>query len=389
MMGNTRKIILSECPFDSSHKAPDAALFQMSNGAIGFKCLHNSCSHYTWKDLRLTYDPSAYERKFDISRTITPMRNTEHQPSEVKEVSGAKFLQMKDIKRVDRSKIVTIPTGIISLDNRIIGLNKGEVTLMSGSSGSGKSTFVNQMCLNAVNRGFNASVWSGELTASRMKHWMHLQAAGKQHTSQSKFSDNSYYVNQEIGEMIDRWLENKLFVYNNDYGNKFDQLLLDLEEHVRDKDISLVVLDNLMALDILMVEGDKYQQQTNMIITLNNLAKRLNIHLVLIAHPRKVVTFLRKNDISGTADLANAVDNIFIVHRINNDFVRSAADFYGTEIASRYFSFANVIEVCKNRDLGIQDEMFGVFFELESKRFLNDRYETTQYGWTEFLLKRM
>ena len=39
------KFVLHECPFDSNHKAPDAAIFQMLDGSFGFKCLHNSCSH--------------------------------------------------------------------------------------------------------------------------------------------------------------------------------------------------------------------------------------------------------------------------------------------------------------------------------------------------------
>lgn len=57
------KYILDECPFDSNHHAPDSAVFVQSNGAIGFKCLHNSCSNYKWKDLRLKFEPDAYTKK--------------------------------------------------------------------------------------------------------------------------------------------------------------------------------------------------------------------------------------------------------------------------------------------------------------------------------------
>lgn len=375
-----RKLILTECPFDKSHKAPDSSLFQLQNGAVGFKCLHNSCNHYTWKDVRAIYEPNAYSR-FDATRTTRP---SEYIVPEIKEI-GAKFLQMHEIKYVDRSQIVTMPTGFTSLDKRIIGLNKNEISLMSGSSGSGKSTLINQIALNAANKGFKISIWSGELTASRMKHWVHLQCAGRQYTLPSTFSENSFYIKESTAQLIDTWLKDRFFIYNNNYGNKFTQLLADIEAHVKEKKVDLVVLDNLMALDILMLEGDKNQQQTKMIIELVNMTKRLNIHLLLVAHPRKVVSFLRKNDISGSADLANAVDNVFIVHRVNNDFVKTSCEFYGTEEASKYYSFSNVIEVCKNRDLGIQDEMFGLFFEIESKRFLNERFESNQYGWVELL----
>lgn len=60
--GETMMYILDECPFDSNHKAPDAKIFQYSNGKIGFKCWHNSCSDKHWKDVRRLLEPDAYNR---------------------------------------------------------------------------------------------------------------------------------------------------------------------------------------------------------------------------------------------------------------------------------------------------------------------------------------
>jgi hypothetical protein len=45
------------CPFNSEHKAPDAAVFERTDGSIGFKCFHNSCSGQTWKDVRALFEP--------------------------------------------------------------------------------------------------------------------------------------------------------------------------------------------------------------------------------------------------------------------------------------------------------------------------------------------
>ena len=55
------KYVLEECPFNASHKAPDSMVIVQPSGAIGFKCLHNSCSQYTWHDLRLKFEPDAYD----------------------------------------------------------------------------------------------------------------------------------------------------------------------------------------------------------------------------------------------------------------------------------------------------------------------------------------
>jgi hypothetical protein len=47
-----RKWLLEECPFNAEHKAPDAAIFEGTDGRPGFKCLHDSCAGYHWKELR-------------------------------------------------------------------------------------------------------------------------------------------------------------------------------------------------------------------------------------------------------------------------------------------------------------------------------------------------
>jgi hypothetical protein len=49
--------VLDECPFDSNHKSPDACIIQGKSGALGFKCLHNSCRTNDWQALRRLKEP--------------------------------------------------------------------------------------------------------------------------------------------------------------------------------------------------------------------------------------------------------------------------------------------------------------------------------------------
>ena len=64
---------LSECPFDGAHKAPDSMIIQQASGALGFKCFHNSCQAYGWKELREKFDPhgnyDASQRKKKAKRS--------------------------------------------------------------------------------------------------------------------------------------------------------------------------------------------------------------------------------------------------------------------------------------------------------------------------------
>ena len=49
------------CPWNSDHKG-DAFIGQRSSGAIVAGCSHNSCSGKTWNDLRLIFEPDAYNK---------------------------------------------------------------------------------------------------------------------------------------------------------------------------------------------------------------------------------------------------------------------------------------------------------------------------------------
>jgi len=374
------------CLFDSSHKGKDACLFQLQNGAIGYKCLHNSCSNYKWQDVRRLFEPQAYDQKVNYKQTRETVKPT-IQPQQKIEEKGNKFIQLSEVKNVDRSTIVSIPSGLTELDRKIIGFNKGEVSIWSGKNASAKSTILNQICLNAINRNFKAIVFSGELTPLRLKNWTHLQAAGRQYTKPTEY-ENLYFVPFNIGEKIDTWLNDKYFIYNNKYGNEYSQLLIDVEAKVLENKVDIVLLDNIMALDFSTASNDKYLAQTKAILEIHKLAERLNIHIHIVAHPRKAVTFLRKDDISGTADLSNIVDNVFICHRVNNDFMRSAKEFFDLSVVTQYFNYSNVIEICKNRDLGAMDLLFGFHFEVESKRILNYDHENIVYGWQDIVEER-
>jgi hypothetical protein len=52
-----RKFVLEACPWDASHRAPDAAVFESGDGRLGFRCLHNSCRQLRWRDFRRIFEP--------------------------------------------------------------------------------------------------------------------------------------------------------------------------------------------------------------------------------------------------------------------------------------------------------------------------------------------
>lgn len=382
------KYVLDECPFNSSHRAPDSAVFKMRDGSFGFKCLHNSDSHYTFRDFRLHYDASAYDRKeqgeylfrqkYFGSRQVEPFT-----PVSETEDKGKKWMSMKDVKRVDIADLLSIPTGYDELDKKIIGLFAGELSVLSGLNASGKTSWLDCLALNVIEKGFKVGIWSGEMQDWRFQGWINQMAAGKNYVRKKAGFENFYYAPKEICDKIDTWTNEKIFLYNNAYGSRWEQLFSDVKELVENKGVQLIVLDNLAALCIDGYDSGTYGNQTKFILELKDFAKQKNIHVILVAHPRKQNDFLRKESISGTADLTNIADNVFLIHRVGNDFEKRAGEFFGKDKVQQYLSFSNVIEVAKNRQMGIVDHLVGMYYEVESRRLKNTIAEHIVYGWQQ------
>lgn len=387
---------LEHCLFNAQHKGKDAILFRHKNGAIAYFCYHNSCRNYTWRDVRLMYEPDAYSKKEygEFKQRQRYNGNYQHETYQIQKedtTKGKKWLSMSDIKNIDLSSMVTIPTGYIALDKKIMGLLLGDVTVLSGGSGAGKSSWLDCVILNVIQRGFKVAVWSGELQDFRFQSWINQIAAGKNHVRKKEGFDNFYYTPRMISDKINSWLDGKLFLYNNEYGNVFAQIFDDLKQCVDEFGVQLIVLDNLMALNIENYGGDKYSQQTKLINDIKEFAKKKNVHIILVCHPRKEVsnTLLRKESISGTADLTNMADQVLILHRVGDDFERRAKEFWGALKVQEMMKYSAVLEVVKNRSFGIVDFVVGMYYEQESRRLKNEVAEHIVYGWEDTEYKQI
>lgn len=378
------KYILDHCPFDESHKGKDAMIFKRRNGAIGFHCFHDSCQGKTWKDVRMLFEPDAYEKRemfrekqmFGHFNRIKPIAKRESTLAADEPV----FESAKYILGKPEPEETYIKTGIIKLDKAMIGLKKSAVTLMSGLRSSAKSTMLSQLVLNAVNDGNHVAVYSGELKDSNFMKWMFQQAAGRNHVERSKYNDK-FYTPDKYKKQIAEWLDGKFWLYNNAYGHEYNAVVERFEKEITEKKLDFLVLDNLMTFDIRALSPDKFDAQKEFVLSLVELAKRYNVHVLFVAHPRKAMGFLRLQDVSGTNDLVNAVDNAIIVHRKNKDFLRMSKEMFQWGDDAEAYKGTNVIEVAKDRDNGTQDLFIPLWFEPESRRLRNSESEYVRYGW--------
>lgn len=388
-----RKFVLDECPFNSAHTAPDSMLILQPDGRIGFKCLHNSCRGKTWRDVWMMLDPTMYDaataeedrrieagwKQHNANRTDIPyVEPVLGESDEPVFLTASMILDKPEVPRE------FIRTCIPAIDNSMMGLEKGCVSLLSGLRGGGKSTLLTGWMLNAIQDGQTVICYSGELTDRNFMRWLILQAAGKTYTVRSEKYKDYYTVPKKTEAEIAGWLGEKLWLYNNLYGNNFQRVYDHLLKQAEEKKADFIVVDNIMALDLSPADQNKYEAQTKFIFMLKKLAAITNSHVLFVAHPRKAVGFLRLDDVSGSGNIGNIVDNAFIIHRNNNDFKnKTKAEFRYPDTWEGYLG-SNAIEICKNRDMGMQDVFVPLWYEPQTKRLKSSFAENIVYGWDKF-----
>lgn len=392
MSDGTRKIILNECPFNSEHKAPDSAIFVMPSGAIAFTCFHSSCANYKWADVRRKYEPNYREDNYVFKPK--PAYNRDNWRPEKTEIikqtsdKGEKWRPISAIKTKKFNVDDYIPTGWEEFDNDAIGLKRGHVTILSGITGSGKTSLLTQLVVNWVDKGYRTLMWSGEMSGEETKDWFMRISAGKNFVHR-KGESKVFETNDICVPYIEKWAEDNFKLYNNRYGRKYGQISSDIKDEIEKQKADVVVLDNLMKMDIRELASKDLDQQTALMNSLIEMAETYHIHIILVAHPNKSNGILRRNSVAGSGNITNLAQNLILLHRVkmdkytfNRDFERDAEEFWGKGALEQWGRYSNIIEFDKYRATsGITGKIYGFYYEVGSGRFLNNRLEYKNYGW--------
>ncbi|MGA2878821.1 MAG: AAA family ATPase [Bryobacteraceae bacterium] len=120
------KWVLNRCPFNEEHAA-SAVITRGDDGAIGFKCQHNSCAGHHWRDVRALFEPQ--QGKAKPKRASGASRSPQQLPQ---------VLSVADILSLEVSKPSMLIENLLPAQG---------ATLMFGSSKSGKTLLACQILI--------------------------------------------------------------------------------------------------------------------------------------------------------------------------------------------------------------------------------------------------
>lgn len=299
--------------------------------------------------------------------------------SDAKDVPVKSVVDYSDINELDISQMDGVTTGIKPLDNELLKIFFGTLTVLSGRPGSGKTSIVDQAIARTIDDDKSVFLFSKEMPERMSANWFNTIIAGRRNMAEKTSGDGRkyYVVPYSTQKKMQSYYSKKLFIYRDDEPNDVDSVMKSAEECVRKFGCKLVVLDNLMMIDLNCAESDKNTAQTNFINFLIKFAAKFNIAIVLIAHPRKTQdtnSDIEMYDISGTSNIINLAMRSIGLRRVSKK--------EKSDPKSKWNKYDVVLTVIKDRLLGKADFQMGLWYDLTSRRFYTDYAEyDAKFAW--------
>ncbi len=310
--------LLDECPFDSSHRNGDSKIFAYTNGAVAFKCHHNSCSGYKWQDVRQKFEPGIYDKSATDERIeiayqdhkkkkrqakeseLIPMDGDEPKSSKPKKV----IRQLKTAEAL-MAKDIPDPEVYVGVGNELPLLVEG-TCILSAKPKLGKSWFALAMCLAVA----NGEDFVGYRTKQCSTLYLDLET--------SEAIQKKRLIKALKGKEVPKnfYLETETDAINSGFVEQIEAYLQ------QDPNIGLVVVDvfQIIRSPSKNIKETEYEHAYRDITPLNELAQRHHISIILVCHDRKTVDpddpF---SNILGSTGLQGAATQMIVMFRKRKD----------------------------------------------------------------------
>lgn len=273
------------------------------------------------------------------------------------------IIKLATVKFVDILSMELFKSRMSYLDQVLDGgFRFGQLAVLTGKRGQGKSTLGSMFACEALDQGYNCFFYSGELPNHVFRNWLDRQI-----TRKSKILPSDE-------DKLNRWYGERAFLYdssNFEEATEKKDILMAVEYSIIANNCKFILVDNLMtALDSDDTNMDVYQKQSQFVGKLAKLSKKYNVFILLIAHPRKNKGEITNDDVAGSSNITDRADLVLS---------------YGKAEKSDD-EFERMLEVKKNRlsgKLAEKDKAIRLFYDQDSKRVAinHECIRERIYGW--------
>ena len=294
---------LANCPFDPSHTDGDSKIFKYTNGAIAFKCHHNSCKGKVWQDVRELLEPGAYDNKDEETDRAIEEGWKKHKQYLV-------IQKTDDIEEVKKglpklSAISAYDLQQKEFDERYYAVQdmipEGE-TVIAAPPKTGKSWLMLDMCLKVAEG----------------KPFLGFETK-KSDTLYLALEDGDSFEQERLNIVLDGNVapKNFHFVFSNVMPMN-EGFLLQLEELLKQfPDVKIVVIDTLQFIKYRQSKSESaYETDYRTGRDLKEFAEKKDIAIVVVTHTTKMKYIDDDmSNVSGTNGVTGAADAVIVLNK--------------------------------------------------------------------------
>ena len=291
-------------------------------------------------------------------------------------VQNKRIKKLSEVQAKNMSEVPGINTGITQLDKLLGGFYYGQLIILTGERGLGKSTLGSQFIVNAIDQGVTTFCYSGELMDWMFQSWLDRQCAGRNYinTTKGPRGEDVHLIDAVALELIHKWYDEFCFIYDNSVVNSDEDenetILETIETAVKQYGCRMLMIDNLMTASADDLSSDLYRQQSAFVRRLAEMAKRYDVIILLIVHPRKRTGKTFDNDeVAGSSNITNLADVV-----MNYSLPKDDNDEHPDRI----------LQITKNRLNGRTNyDGIPLWYEEKSKRILEGiGIDNKEFGWS-------
>lgn len=333
------------------------------------------------EDYKDCKDANDILRKYGKDQIKTCINNAIPVPVEM-------VIDMSEVAEIDPFKVEKLKTGIKELDDKLHGgLTFGNVHVVGGKRGDGKSTFASQIIASALRQNYTCFMYSGELPNSNVRSWLDSQIAGTDNVVINYEADGTtpknWFLTNTTRDLIGKWYKGRCLLYDGDsiMTEEHEDLLETVEKVIQRNSARVILLDNLMTgLDLVTKQNtETYEKQSWFTKRLAQMAKRYGACILLVAHRRKSNKNFSddvNDEISGSGDITNLAGTVVSYDRLTDKDLQKA----GFEEATKQ---DRKLIIAKDRLFGNVDyDGILLHYDKFSKRVYSDSDNPKEsYGW--------
>jgi len=269
---------------------------------------------------------SAVRKKMNVQEIVSSAKALHHEYittfDSLRHDVYLEFLQSEELEGVKWKRFD-------GLNGLMKGFRRGEMTIFTGRTGSGKTTFMSEYSLDLCMQGVNTLWGSFEVKNVRLIRMMMKQF------SLINLDENL----DQFEKVADKFQKLPLYFTTFHGAEAVDKVLDAMSHAVYVHDIAHIIIDNIQFM-IGSGSGslDRFQQQDMCIEKFRKFATLHNCHVSLVIHPRKEVdAVLTVHSVFGGGKATQEADNVLLLQE---------------ESSPQTFFKKKSIEVAKNRYAG-------------------------------------